>query len=197
MSVSARWMGSPSTSSRSSLVRASAPAVTHGLFGLALLALGPGPLDPTTLGPHRLLRPISSTSFPGCARTAASSSTRARLASLRPPPRRRPASARCRDHRPAPEARTWTNGGTVWLAFGWRNQVILLGSRVFIPAYCDTPAHGWFRTLDTGGAIIAVHLDVYRAPPATLELHELRRQRVYVLPPGTAPPHRAGARCHR
>jgi hypothetical protein len=74
-------------------------------------------------------------------------------------------------------------------------NVIPLGSRVFIPAYCDTPAHGWFQALDTGGAIIAFHFDVYRAPPATLELHARRGQHVYVLPPGDALPIRADARC--
>ena len=78
-------------------------------------------------------------------------------------------------------------------------NVIPLGSRVFIPAYCDTPAHGWFRALDTGGAILAFHLDVYRAPPTRLELRSLRDQRVFVLPPGAALSRqaRAGARCRR
>lgn len=74
-------------------------------------------------------------------------------------------------------------------------KVIKRGSRVFIPAYCDTPAHGWFRALDTGGAIIGYHFDVYRAPPRRLILHALRDQHVYVLPPGdTLPPH-SSARC--
>lgn len=76
-------------------------------------------------------------------------------------------------------------------------KVIPLGSRVFIRAYCATPAGGWFRALDTGGAIIAFHLDVYRPPPPVLELHALRDQRVYVLPPGAALTERAGARCPR
>ncbi len=74
-------------------------------------------------------------------------------------------------------------------------KVIPLGSRVFIPADCDTPAHGWFRALDTGGAIIAFHLDVYRAPPRTLQLHSLHEQRAFVLPPGAALRPRAGTRC--
>jgi 3D (Asp-Asp-Asp) domain-containing protein len=74
-------------------------------------------------------------------------------------------------------------------------KVIPLGSRVFIPAYCDTPAHGWFHALDTGGAIIAFHLDVYRRPPATLELRSLRGQRVYVVPPDATLPQGARARC--
>ncbi len=49
--------------------------IRSGLFGLALLALCRGPLDPATLGPPRLPRPISSTSFRGCGRTAASAFT--------------------------------------------------------------------------------------------------------------------------
>ena len=63
-------------------------------------------------------------------------------------------------------------------------HVVPIGSRVFIPVYCDTPARGWFRALDTGGAIIGYHFDVYRAPPPTLQLRSFRGQRVYVVPPG-------------
>ena len=59
------------------------------------------------------------------------------------------------------------------------------GSRVFIPMYCDSPSHGWFAALDTGGAIIGDHFDVYRSPPATLQLRSFRGQRAYVIPPGT------------
>jgi len=78
-----------------------------------------------------------------------------------------------------------------WHAVATDPRVIPYGSRVFLPAYCDTPAHGWFRALDTGGAIIGFHVDVYRPPPRRLELNELRGQRIYVLPPGTN-----GARPH-
>lgn len=74
-----------------------------------------------------------------------------------------------------------------WKTVAVDPRVIPRGSRVFIAAYCDTPAHGWFRALDTGGAIIGFHFDVYRAPPRTLELHALRCQHVYVLPPGATP----------
>ena len=108
----------------------------------------------------------------------------------------------------------WTNGAPAWLG-GWRaarfapgrsslpfwqtvavdRHRVPYGSRVFISAYCDTPARGWFRALDTGGAIIGDHFDVYRAPPRTLVLHSRRRQHVYVLPPGFTAPRRAGARC--
>jgi len=81
-----------------------------------------------------------------------------------------------------------------WRAVATDPRVVPRGSRVFIAAYCDTPAHGWFRALDTGGAIIGFHFDVYRSPPDTLELHALRHQRVFVVPPGTRP-HATGARC--
>jgi hypothetical protein len=84
-----------------------------------------------------------------------------------------------------------------WHAVAVDPKVIPLGSRVFIPAYCDTPARGWFRALDTGGAIIAFHFDVYRSPPRTLELHGYRGQHVYVLPPGATLPARSGAHCSR
>lgn len=94
---------------------------------------------------------------------------------------------------------TFASGVSVTLPF-WHTvavdpHVVPIGSRVFIPAYCDTPAHGWFRALDTGGAIIGHHFDVYRAPPKTLVLHALRHQHVFVLPPGSTLRRRAGARC--
>ena len=82
-----------------------------------------------------------------------------------------------------------------WQAVAVDRRVVPLGSRVFLPAYCDTPAHGWFQALDTGGAIIGFHFDIYRAPPATLVLHSLRGQRAYILPPGTRPRPGADARC--
>ncbi|HZT16061.1 MAG TPA: 3D domain-containing protein [Gaiellaceae bacterium] len=81
-----------------------------------------------------------------------------------------------------------------WHVVATDPHVVPYGSRVFIAAYCDTPAHGWFRALDTGGAIIGFHFDVYRSPPSTLVLRALRRQRVYVVPPG-ARATAAAARC--
>jgi hypothetical protein len=82
-----------------------------------------------------------------------------------------------------------------WHAVATDPRVIPYGSRVFIRAYCHTPAHGWFRALDTGGAIIGFHVDVYRAPPRRLVLRELHRQKLYVVPPGARPGRRSGARC--
>jgi 3D (Asp-Asp-Asp) domain-containing protein len=75
-------------------------------------------------------------------------------------------------------------------------KLIPLGSRVFIAAYCHTPAHGWFTAGDVGGAIVARHVDVFRAPPASLHgLHALWGQTVFVVPPGTVP--RSRPRCLR
>ena len=75
-------------------------------------------------------------------------------------------------------------------------KLIPLGSRVFIAAYCHTPAGGWFTAGDVGGAIIARHVDVFRAPPASLNgLHALWGQTIFVVPPGTTP--RAAPRCSR
>jgi len=74
-----------------------------------------------------------------------------------------------------------------WHTVATEPRVIPRGSRVFIRAYCATPARGWFTARDTGGAIIGFHVDVYRPPPRTLELRSLRGQRIYVVPPGTSP----------
>jgi hypothetical protein len=90
-------------------------------------------------------------------------------------------------------------GPSLPLAY-WRRvavdpRLIPLGSRVFIRAYCPTPAHGWFTAGDTGGAIIARHVDVYRAPPPSLaDAHALWHQRIYVVPPGARPLSRPSCR---
>ena len=68
-------------------------------------------------------------------------------------------------------------------------RLIPYGSRVFVPAYCGTPSHGWFVAADTGGAIIGPHLDVFRAPPTRpWQFSSHRDQRVFVVPPGFAAP---------
>ena len=76
-----------------------------------------------------------------------------------------------------------------WKTVAADRKLVPIGSRVFIHAYCDTPAHGWFTVLDTGGAIIGAHFDVYRAPPKTLVLRSFHDQEVYVVPPGTTGKH--------
>jgi hypothetical protein len=90
----------------------------------------------------------------------------------------------------APAALAFAPGPSRPLVY-WRSvavdpKLIPLGSRIFVPAYCDTPARGWFVAADTGGAIIAHHLDVYRPAPSTPDDGTmLRGQRVFVVPPGT------------
>jgi hypothetical protein len=106
----------------------------------------------------------------------------------------------------------WTNGRPFWLhapgralfAPGhsrtlayWQSaavdrRLIPFGSRIFVPAYCDTPGRGWLVARDTGGAIIGPHIDVYRPPPATRPATRrwgalLRDQKIFVGPPGTPP----------
>jgi 3D (Asp-Asp-Asp) domain-containing protein len=114
---------------------------------------------------------------------------------------------------PLPRAR-WSNGrparpvlpsGGAVFASGaartltyWRNvavdpRMIPQGSRVFIHAYCDTPARGWFTAADTGGAIIGRHIDVFTAPPAKTWRSAVHRdQQVFVVPPGFRAPSAVG-----
>jgi 3D domain len=67
-------------------------------------------------------------------------------------------------------------------------RLIPFGSRIFLHAYCATPAHGWLVARDTGGAILGAHVDVYRPPPAQLANGALLRgQPMLVVPPGTHP----------
>lgn len=63
-------------------------------------------------------------------------------------------------------------------------QLIPLGSRLYIPYYRRING-GWFVARDTGGAIIARHVDVYRPPPIDAQGggRYLRDQPVYVVPP--------------
>ena len=103
----------------------------------------------------------------------------------------------------------WTNGRPTWIEPGarfapgasrtltyWHNvavdpRLIPYGSSVFVPAYCDTPAHGWFVAADTGGAILGLHLDVFRAPPSRPWASRLlRKQKIFVVPPGRRRPAR-------
>jgi 3D (Asp-Asp-Asp) domain-containing protein len=73
-------------------------------------------------------------------------------------------------------------------------RFIAYGSRIFVPAYCSTPSHGWLTAADTGGAILGPHIDVFRAPPSRPWASQaLRGQRIFVVPPGHAAP--SGVRC--
>ncbi len=93
---------------------------------------------------------------------------------------------------PPRAAPRFEQGSSLPLAY-WKRvavdpRLIPLGSRVFISAYCDTPARGWFVAGDTGGAIIARHVDVFRRPPPSLaDTRMLRGQTIFVVPPGTHP----------
>jgi hypothetical protein len=71
---------------------------------------------------------------------------------------------------------------TYWRSIAVDPRTIPLGSRVYIPAY---KSHGgWFRAVDTGGAIIGRHVDVYRPPPLAADGGDYRTgQRIYVIPP--------------
>jgi len=64
-------------------------------------------------------------------------------------------------------------------------SVIPLGSRVYIPAYRKDGHGGWFVAQDTGGAIAARHIDVYRPPPASPSVagQYLSAQRVPIIKP--------------
>ncbi len=68
--------------------------------------------------------------------------------------------------------------------------LIPLGSRVYIAAYRATVGHGWFTAVDTGGAILGRHIDVYRSPPGLPgdSGNLLRDQSVVVYPPGSRVP---------
>ena len=91
-----------------------------------------------------------------------------------------------------PSALRYAPGASRTLAY-WHSvavdpKLVPMGSRIFIRAYCGTPSHGWFRAQDTGGAIIAHHVDVFRPPPdAPTGGRLLRGQKILVIPPGTRP----------
>jgi 3D (Asp-Asp-Asp) domain-containing protein len=119
-------------------------------------------------------------------------------------------NARGSDTLPCPDVPgAWTHGRPSWIEPGarfapgaslalsyWHDvavdpRLIQRGSSIFVPAYCDTPSRGWFTAADTGGAILGYHLDVFRAPPATAWTSRvLRRQKVFVVPPGYPRPGR-------
>jgi hypothetical protein len=75
-----------------------------------------------------------------------------------------------------------------WQSVAVDPRLIPEGSRIFIPAYCNAPNRGWFIAQDTGGAIIARHIDVYRPPPQLpFTGQSLQNQRVYIVPPAARP----------
>ena len=52
-----------------------------------------------------------------------------------------------------------------WYSIATDPGTIPKGRWVYIRAYRHSPARGWFRAQDTGGAIDGHHIDVYRPPP--------------------------------
>jgi len=76
-----------------------------------------------------------------------------------------------------------------WRSVAVDPNVIPLGSSVFVPAYCPTLGHAWFRADDTGGAISGRHIDVYRNPPKERGGDKtFSSERIFVIPPNAAPP---------
>jgi 3D (Asp-Asp-Asp) domain-containing protein len=71
-------------------------------------------------------------------------------------------------------------------------SLIPIGSRIFVPALCSTPGHGWVVAGDTGGAIIGRHLDLFRPAPAVRGVSSdvWHDQQIWVLPPAAALPKR-------
>jgi len=65
-------------------------------------------------------------------------------------------------------------------------NLIPLGSKVYIPAYKKIAGSGWFKAVDTGGAIVGRHIDVYRPPPDRVDDpgRYVKNQRILVVPPG-------------
>ena len=91
---------------------------------------------------------------------------------------------------PPPRPLRFGRGPSLPLVY-WRSaavdpRLIPLGSRIFVPALCRTVGHGWLVARDTGGAIIARHIDVYRPPPPSPTGGQaLFEQRIFVVPAGT------------
>lgn len=72
-----------------------------------------------------------------------------------------------------------------WRSLATDPRVIPRGSKVYIPAYRQSPGGGWFLAQDTGGAIDGRRVDVYRPPPRTPGgARSFSDQPVYVIPPG-------------
>jgi 3D (Asp-Asp-Asp) domain-containing protein len=76
-----------------------------------------------------------------------------------------------------------------WRSIAVDPGIIPRGSKVFIPAYCPTLGHAWFRAEDTGTAITGRHIDVYRPPPKQRGGDtQFSGERVFVIPPAVELP---------
>jgi hypothetical protein len=77
----------------------------------------------------------------------------------------------------------------VWRSVAVDPGLVPLGSRVFLPAYCESLGRGWFDAEDTGSAVQGRHVDVYRPAPARPGGDTVRtEERMYVIPPKAKPP---------
>jgi 3D (Asp-Asp-Asp) domain-containing protein len=95
-----------------------------------------------------------------------------------------------------PQGITFSTGSSRSL-IPWRSVavdpgLIPIGSRIFVPALCATPGHGWVIAADTGGAIIGRHLDLYRPAPAARGISSdvWTGRQIWVLPPDAKLPKR-------
>jgi 3D (Asp-Asp-Asp) domain-containing protein len=77
-----------------------------------------------------------------------------------------------------------------WRSVAVDTTLIPLGSRLFVPALCQTPGRGWVTAADTGSAIIGRHIDLYRPAPSSLDTHVdvWENATMYVLPLGAKLP---------
>lgn len=77
-----------------------------------------------------------------------------------------------------------------WRSVAVDPRLIPMGSRIFVPALCKTPGHGWVVAADIGGAIIGRHLDLYRPAPPTADIPSdvWHGQKMWVLPPNAKVP---------
>jgi 3D (Asp-Asp-Asp) domain-containing protein len=77
-----------------------------------------------------------------------------------------------------------------WRSVAVDPRLIPIGSRMFVPALCETPGRGWVYAEDIGGAIIGRHLDLFRPAPADRGTASdvWHDQRIWVLPPNAKVP---------
>jgi 3D (Asp-Asp-Asp) domain-containing protein len=80
-----------------------------------------------------------------------------------------------------------------WYSIATDRRTIPKGRWVYVRAYRHTPARGWFRAQDTGGAVKGHHIDVYRPPPRHPSAGTtLTGRAVWVAPRGFRPVRGAG-----
>ena len=139
-----------------------------------------------------LLTDCGSPGLPTGARSAGATST---VGSPTPSAPEGGQNGRAKRYRP-PTGISFARGPSLRLRF-WHSiatdrGTIPKGRWVYVRAYLHTPAHGWFRAQDTGGAVDGRHIDVYRPPPSDPSAGKtLCGRRVWVAPRGST---RSGTR---